>query len=537
MLLHTDYSTRHKVLEHAIAAWQLACNGRRLHNPSVFAAGQGIDISTRLVDIAEMLVYDESIDVERPCFGLGRECFRFCSPKIITLLSQKLVRPLGHIPVPQLVYTCYANGGDLCDAPTTFTSITELQESNDAQLRSITQSSENYLHVIAQSMGDRVRILLDKKAAHNPRSVWALLQTDHVLREWNVVLKKWIRLGCNLLGMDRLGYSPLQRCLRGKYISACSGNEALPVQYWACCLFEAGVDLVEYGKTECLRWARPVFVINRESKTSGPNIQIDATQLLYGPDFDQWDVVLRRVLKIPLYRLSLQVIPGSWPSNSVLPETICWHPYYMGDEAEEQWIRDRDVNVACGPRPLPNPAEPWEPVNVLKGSQDDNLAAARLLTSVDYARGSKRRSSSQPPPYRHYQSNGHSRNFGKTWLGVYMYKYATLGKTVSTTGRPYDCQPLTGFRVYWEPPKQYPKWPSEHIIASLRAWRAFFQNHGSSPVKCSTCSGSLVDPLVYEIVDAMDVFNDPWCSSFCSAFPHCVHQTSYLDMLKVASAM
>jgi hypothetical protein len=42
---------------------------------------------------------------------------------------------------------------------------------------------------------------------------------------------------------------------------------------------------------------------------------------------------------------------------------------------------------------------------------------------------------------------------------------------------------------------------------------------------------TLVNPLAYQLVDALDIFSnleEPW---FCDEFPHCLHQRSYLDLI------
>ena len=394
------------------------------------------------------------------------------------------------------------------------------------------QSGRNIIHIIAECMACDVDDCLNHVRSVDARSFWDLVSMNPVLREWGQLLKEWIRIGCDVFGLTAQGHTPLRSFLAKVMINGRSTKHGLvlPIQYWAECIVDANIDLMEYGARELRSWKIPLEIAMYDIyEVWGPRVELLATGFRYGPSVADWALIVERKGHIPLYRLHFP--PGSWPEASFLPRSICWQPSVADQVFGASWTLERTVGIEFMPVPAKISVVP-EYISLLAGAQDDNVASARLFAANDHRSIVRRpRRGSEPPPSRLWHKERSFSDPGATMFTGYLYYCPFCSRRIVTASvslhrRHHICPEYEEERV----------WETERIRERILRWKKFRHDCGSKPIGCYLGNPvNLFSPISSRSVDAEDLFTK--YNPFCGGFPHCLHQRSYLDVLDSGSAM
>ena len=483
-----------------------------------------LDWKTKLLHMAQSLVGDQRMDVDQSADSGAAEVWLSDDPEVfLQIINPALTRPLERLDMQERLDFLIKHIGARALTPGIFTSL--IPTSHLSAFKAQAQSGENIIHIIAECMGYQICNCVYFSTSVDAKSFWDLVSMNPIFREWEQLLKEWLRIGCDLFGRTVQGYTPLRSFFDRAGVESCSTQNglALPIQYWAKCIVNANIDLMEYGARELRSWKSPFQIdMYRRDAVWSPQVEFLATGFRYGPSVADWALIVEGKGHIPLYRLHFP--PGSWPEASFLPRRICWQPSVADQADGASWTLERTVDIEVMPVPTKIDVFP-EYVDLFSGIQDDSLAAARLFAADDHESVVKRpRRGSEPPPSRLWQEERWFSGPEVSTLTGYLYYCPfccrrIVTPSVSSHRRHHICPTYGETRV----------WETERIRERVLQWKKFNLDCGSKPVSCSY--GLLVNsinPMLYQTMDAEDLFTV--YNPFCGRFPHCLHQRSYLDV-------
>jgi hypothetical protein len=520
-----DFVDGHQVLDRALDFLMSVWFDVTDAGPSAVAVGRKIDPSKKLLHIVEQLINDQRIDIDQNWTMAGSDHhFWFCPSEILPLVDRSLTYPMKTLTVDEKLDFLDLRFSSDQIAPDLIASTIPMAEASNSPPQMAARLGGNPLDLIAKYMGRRIKHGLSKFKETDINRFWNLVSTDPILLQLEELLVSWVRFGYSLSSINSYGFTPLQQFLHAQSRWIRSTRDLLPVQYWANCISNAGIDLTEYGKTEMRAWQKLVRVAWRRDPLHGYNIRVWATGFTYGQDVNSWHLLVEQHTHIPLYRL--EVLPGSWPEAAFVPRAICWKTSTTRLQDGNRWIFDKEVVMFSDSVPSTDPRKASEYIRLLEDTQDDSLAAARLLVGQVLPHGKRRRRNSEPSPLHHSKGQKES-DSNKPWLRGYFHYCPICYDRFDTQG--HICHRSNHKQ---ETCSEEHIWEGERLFRSLVQWRKFVIKHGSRPVQCLRFRAeTLVNPLAYQLVDALDIFSnleEPW---FCDEFPHCLHQRSYLDLI------
>jgi hypothetical protein len=166
------------------------------------------------------------------------------------------------------------------------------------------------------------------------------------------------------------------------------------LEIWTAMILNAGFDLVSYAKAEnaILREIHPLQITWGTSRFR--LVQIDLTGL---PTLADFKICASTCVEV--YQLTQA--PGSFPSETHLPSTICWKPSQTERE-QGPWVSIRQFELTSGPANADTiPASHREPfVELIEQSQDDAGPLYLMVQRSTRRRRSRSRSRSSPPILR-----------------------------------------------------------------------------------------------------------------------------------------
>ena len=490
-----------------------------------------LDWKTKLLPMAQSLVGDQRMDVDQSAHsGATYLSFHYCPEVFLPIINPALTRPIETLNMHEKLDFLAKHTRASALTPGLFTSL--IPTAHISAFKAQAQSGKNIIHIIAECMGCQIWNSVCFSTSVDAKSFWDLVSMNPILREWEQLLKEWLRIGCDLFGRTVQGYTPLRSFFdRAGVVSRSTQNGlALPIQYWVKCIVNANIDLMEYGARELRSWKSPFQIdMYRRDAVWSPQVEFLATGFRYGPSVADWALIVEGKGHIPLYRLHFP--PGSWPEASFLPRRICWQPSVADQADGASWTLERTVDIEVMPVPTKIDVFP-EYVDLFSGIQDDSLAAARLFAADDHESVVKRpRRGSEPPPSRLWQEKRWFSGPEVSTLTGYLYYCPFCCRRIVTPSVPshrrHHICPTYGETRVWE---------TERIRERVLQWKKFCRDWGSEPTICTLwITGNLFSPILSRITDAEDLFTA--YHRFCDGFPHCQHQRSYLDVLDGGSAM
>jgi hypothetical protein len=474
-----------------------------------------------LLQIIQSLVVDGRIDIEQSCEeGFVKHSLLLYPSIVLPLISSNLARPFQSLGARERLRFFQERLLETSVTPSLFASAFPATEAFASMFRA--SGGDNPIHLIAAYMASEIDTQWCNTKTRDSRPLHVLFR-DSTLHLWEHLLREWIRLGCNLFGLNRNGHTPLQ-CFLGQF--AChdvlSTEDLFQIRYWAKYISNAGIDLIEYGTEELRVWRKSFRVGSRYPRNAlgGHFIELLATGFRFGATYDNWHLEVVQKVSVPVYRIDN--IPGSWPEAATLPQTIAWDFSRTELRDGETCTLMRTVKVTLGPLPCEDPAPMC--VRLFQGTQDDNIALARLLVANNAQSTRRRRRGSQPPPLSHLPSCTRF-VYHDEWAPVYFY-YCLICCRMILTRSPAGhrlAHTQGGF-------SEQPVWSAEQVWTNLMGWKMFISEHGVSPVVCGRYR-SLAYPVSLQTVEAEQVFDGTYDFLICVDFPHCLHQRSYLDLI------
>ena len=324
-------------------------------------------------------------------------------------------------------------------------------------------------------------------------------------------MQVWIGLGCSLFALNQHGRTPLLAFLGfcAAYSNHTWSTEDLcHIQYWAKCISDSGVDLTGYGTEEIRSWRTDIRVGSRyrNDDPEGFGIEVYATGFRFGASYDKWHLETQQKVSIQVYRID--TTPGSWPGAMTLPPTIVWYPSRADIRDDETYTAIRTVDITLSPLPREQPL--LECLTLFEGTQDDNIALARLLSANNTRTTKRRRRGSQPPPVSRLSSRTcffYPRGILVSSYFCYCPICCKKILTRSPSCHRWDHTQETCF--------EKPVWDVEHIVTDLLRWKQFVTEHGARPAQCDRYHPSPLTPVRNQVVEAESFFDDFDRFAFC----------------------
>ena len=482
--------------------------------------------SKQLLHIVEHLMNDQRIDIDQS-YGIVSAPRRswYCPSEILPLLDRNLTRPIGTLTGDEKLDFLDLRFSSNLVTPNLIKSIIPLAEALNCPSQRAAWLGTNPLDLISKFMGIRFKNCLSRSKETDIDLGWSIVSKDPTLLQLKRLLVSWIHFGCNLSGSNLYGFTPLQRFLHAQARWIRSTCDPLPIKYWANCISNAGLSLLEYGRSEKRAWKKIVRVAWRDDPLHDYNIRIWANGFEYGQDVDAWRLYVEQHTYVPIFRL--EALPGSWSEAPFLPRALCWKPLTTRLENGSRWIFERDVVIISDTKPSNNTGTTSEYVRLLQDTQDDNIAAARLLEREIPPHGNMRRRNSEPSPLHNSKIRIQAAESKKPWLRGYFHYCPFCCERLVWQG--YTCHRWNLKREFCSEERM---WEGERLYKNIVRWKTYVHEHGFRPVECfGGGAETLVNPLVYHPVDAMDIFGEMEELWFCDSSPHCLHQRSYLDLL------
>lgn len=328
------------------------------------------------------------------------------------------------------------------------------------------------------------------------------------------IIRDWFNLGIEILqnGADASSASvggwcdtPLLNGLhpieRGAFPYTRSLKEILAMlRLWADMIYQAGIDLCQYGAREVEVWKslpRASLKLSMDSLSRSGWVVVE--RLVYGPTPADWTLKVRP-LEFPFYFrvLELRDPPGSFPRDSRVPTKIFWVPN-TEEQDEGNWEEVTKCKIPCTTSTQPVELqraiadcqqEPEEPffIKTLDDTQDDAGAIALMQLRADRASRSRgtsaSRSHSQPPylfvrdPTKHIYFT--RQRISRAWLPLLPLCPSDFRWNFETTYTVYDI--YSGFRKLRDCTRIMANRPAlaqqsrEWQGASFLAWIAACQN-------------------------------------------------------------
>lgn len=191
---------------------------------------------------------------------------------------------------------------------------------------------------------------------------------------------------------------------------------------WRGIITFSGVELRSYASIETARmtWMNefskgicPLFFRRRRKE------YIKFSQMISDETAEQWSLNIKSTIVIQVF--SKHLLPGSWKSYSMVPETICWRPTKI-EEQEGIWIKRGRYRLASklqkfSARGERNDEHPYNAI--LTESQDDHGIIALRANHKRSPMALKRCNSfSQPPRSNNIACSEDRANRARKWLPV-----------------------------------------------------------------------------------------------------------------------
>lgn len=391
-------------------------------------------------------------------------------------------------------------------------------------------------HIIASVLGAQI----GRHLWSNPRA--NSIVADPVITYLQRELQACIHAGYSLYTSRRSLWDEFKTTPLQSFLLRCSHilqrHSQTPIQYWVATLSDAGIDLLEYGNKELGAWQNG-FQIEIKSLNSYRGTKTFITGFIYGSEVEQCRISLKTETTVKLYRAHL--LPGSWPGNSYMPRLICWRPSREDRMNGEEWVVDQKIKIYGKPQSSRAPTEASSLASLYLDTQDDHSVIMRQTYKERHTKVRLRRGSEPLTPTVTMPSDDvwDSR---KPWLRGYLHYCPHFNsRTLSFFPR---CD-------RWDPKQaccSSPIWSDSYLLDNLSKRKQFINDHGVNPIWCSSnispslvsgdwfdYSKAIANPLNLQPLDAMSLFGDNRGDAFCEAFPRCVHQKSYLDLISSRS--
>lgn len=193
------------------------------------------------------------------------------------------------------------------------------------------------------------------------------------------------------------------------------------VHAWAQILQQAGVDLLDYCRKENEIWKQIKCQNNSTfvSKFFSATQRCEVEHVSCGSTPAEWSLICRNVWTVPIWKL--QILPGGFSTEDLVPSTIMWDP--TPEEKEEGiWKMQTEKELLSDPIDLKDLCvkvqEPF--TKLIDGTQDDSSLVVLMEYRRSHRKCSSSRSRSQPPlsTQRTIQDTIH-RSAARSWSDGY----------------------------------------------------------------------------------------------------------------------